>query len=329
MDGVKNATLTNWTTNRPTEESTDYTFRNTFDIVIEMCTAILCVFGIIGNILSIIVLGRDDVMRKTTRLLLRNVAVADIGVLVISILRITLELTSQLHNLTYFTQYILSNICQMATVYAVVIVTIDRYIAICHPLQSIKLSTMRNARWAIGITSAMAVIFNMPRFYEREFPRNACGDSSAEKFICFMLFRSLWLKTYQIGYETLFIFIVKFCIPLLILIVCNVKLIMAIRASRARHDDRHADQKNTTFMLIAIVILFIVCIIPQFIIHFYVNVPHTLNNAEMVYFVNIFAYLLINVNSSFNFVIYVARGQRFRRILMDMCKCPRARITEI
>ena len=46
---------------------------------------VLRVFGITGKIRSIIVLGRDDVMKKTTRFLLQNVAVADIGFLISSV----------------------------------------------------------------------------------------------------------------------------------------------------------------------------------------------------------------------------------------------------
>ena len=52
-------------------------------VVYLLVLPILGVFGIVGNILSIVVLGQDDVMKKTTRFLLRNLATADIGFLII------------------------------------------------------------------------------------------------------------------------------------------------------------------------------------------------------------------------------------------------------
>ena len=56
-------------------------------LVYMLVLPILGVFGIVGNILTIVVLGRDDVMKKTTRFLLRNLATADIGILIIFVLR--------------------------------------------------------------------------------------------------------------------------------------------------------------------------------------------------------------------------------------------------
>ena len=54
----------------------------TYLVMHVLLLPILGVFGIVGNILSIVILGRDDVMKKTTRFLLRNLATADIGFLI-------------------------------------------------------------------------------------------------------------------------------------------------------------------------------------------------------------------------------------------------------
>ena len=301
-------------------------------VIYYFCVPILCVFGIIGNILSVIVLDRDDVMRKTTRFLLQNVAVADIGFLVSCIFIFTLDGFTDINVQNVFAitvPYMLpmASIFQMTTTYAVVIVTVDRYIAICRPLQSVKISTMRNARWAVGITWVVAAIYNIPRFFELHTKSYACEDSDGAIQMCYYMKRTSFSSTrvYGMVYDTVLYFVVRVCTPLLILIICNVKLIKAVRSSSARHDVSHTHQKNTTVMLISVVIVFFVCTIPTVVCYVYVNI---LSNYDWYIAITLlyFANLLLVVNSAFNFVVYMTRGERFRNILLNMSKCKRARV---
>ena len=50
----------------------------------------LCVFGIAGNVLSIVVLGRDQTIRRTTAFLMQMLAVADTAFLVSCVVYSTL-----------------------------------------------------------------------------------------------------------------------------------------------------------------------------------------------------------------------------------------------
>ena len=343
MDYVTNTTLNNFslienqtiyrTGNGTTEEFTGLTYDEIIKMVIyHFCVPILCVFGIIGNILSVIMLGRDDVMRKTTRFLLQNVALADIGFLVSCIFVFTLDGFADriVLNVYYITRpYTLpiASIFQMTTTYAVVIVTVDRYIAICHPLQSVKMSTMRNARWAVGITWCIAAIYNTPRFFEYHTKSYACEDSDGAIQMCYYEKLTSFgsTKVYRIVYETVLYFVVRVCTPLLILIICNVKLIKAVRSSRARHDVTHTHQKNTTVMLISIVIMFFICTFPITMYFLYINI---FSNYDWYIAITLiyFADLLLVVNSAFNFVVYMTRSERFRNILLNLCKCKRTRV---
>ena len=338
MEYVKNTTFTNvsffenTTVSNISTKFTGFTYEDVINLVINIyCIPILCVFGIIGNILSIIVLGRDDVMRKTTRFLLQNVAVADIGFL-ISVTSVHIVGDRNIQNVYVIIMhymYPVGSIYQTATVYAVVLVTIDRYIAICRPLQSIKLSTMRNARWAVGITWVMAVIFNIPRFFEIEEISYSCGDSDGVMSMCYSVqftsFRNT--KMYRIVYNTVFYFVVRVFTPVLILTICNVKLIKAVRSSRARHDVTHTHQKNTTIMLISIVIMLFICTVPTTVYDLYYNTVYESGDLDIAFIVVYFANLFLVANSAFNFVIYISRGERFRFILWNMFKCHRVRIT--
>ena len=55
----------------------------------------------------------------------------------------------------------------MMTVWVVVLVTVDRYIAICHPLRG-KVRTLALARRAVALVVLISVIYNIPLLLERE-----------------------------------------------------------------------------------------------------------------------------------------------------------------
>ena len=225
---------------------------------------ILGVLGIVGNILSIVVLGRDDVMKKTTQILLQNLATADIGFLIMLVfenawftIRYVLppDPSPQLDQLYWSMQpylWFITQVFHVTSIYSVVIVTGDRYIAICRPLQSGRLSTTRNARWAVVVVWCISVIFNIP--IGIGYMTIPCNNATA---YCYVPSIELHQdRVYILVYHVILVNIVKMIIPLTVLIILNIKLIKAVRASREMHSETQRQQKNTTVMLVTIVIYY-------------------------------------------------------------------------
>ena len=335
---IHNSTqVTNMSGNSTTADTRSFTNHDMTDFVIHLLfLPILSVFGIIGNILSIVVLGRDDVMKKTTRLLLQNLAVADIGFLIMFVF---MKIFKTMYNIPYYSSsqiehlvwnmgpYIwpIVNVFHLATIYLVVIVTGDRYIAICRPLQSGTLSTTRNARWAVAVVWLMAVIFNIPRWFD--YMRIPCTNGTSECYSSYTLLGHN--SVYIIVYKIILVTTVRIILPLIALIIFNVKLIMVIRASCERHSNTQQQNNNTTVMLVTIVMVFMICFTPAILkcatwISLYVFrtdiTDQTMARLRLVdRYIAISDDTFLVVNSTVNFLIYLAGGDRFRKILQNMC----------
>ena len=124
----------------------------------------LIIIGIILNVISAVVLGRDKTLPHTIRFLLQMLAVADCAFLISSSLFrlcfmfiftdwFTINADVRLFDLPYIMKYMFSldDIAWNAAVSMIVIVTAAQYIAICWPLFAHQYITMCKVRLAVSI----------------------------------------------------------------------------------------------------------------------------------------------------------------------------------
>jgi len=90
-----------------------------------------------------------------------------------------------------------ASITQTMTIWIVLLVTVDRYIAVCLPL-SRHLRSMRRTQLATGVTLVLAVVYNVPLFFEREVKHehSACVPATIGKtelganFVYFFVYKT-------------------------------------------------------------------------------------------------------------------------------------------
>lgn len=144
--------VSNWTTPASSCGETDpggsptyIYYRTVIDVYV---VSGLCVAGFIGNLLSMIVLRRDRDRPNATNWLLQALAVVDTVYLVASVFIQPLKAVHEVgdrnglrHALRRVFPYVephawvLGSTAQTATVWLVLLVTFDRYIAVCQPLK--------------------------------------------------------------------------------------------------------------------------------------------------------------------------------------------------
>ena len=312
-----------------------------YRITIEVfVVAAVCTVGFVGNALSITVLRRDTDRKYATNWLLRTLAVVDTMYLVLCLF---MHCVYSIYNFTdwfpildttfpYFYPWVwfLGSWAQTLTVWLVLLLTIDRYMAICRPHNhQVRSETL--AKRAVALLVVIAFVYNLPRIFERKTVEEV-DPSTGEIRVCTT---KTWLresKAYFAIYKTAMYILFRSVGPLLLLIFLNVRLTQAlmvfhrnIKRLRSKHPKRRTE--NLTAILVAVVSVFIVCELPDTSLRI-VLALHDYKvlsvSVETLRWVNVITNLLLTVNSAINFLIYCLIGKKFRRILTSMIYCAEA-----
>lgn len=286
---------------------------------------IIC--GIAGNLVSIIVLGRDKFVKKTTGYLLQMLALADLIFLLTCLFLQPLYTMQRYTDLmpklreywVYLDPFLLPCVCiaQFSAAYMVVLVTADRYIAVCNPLHVQYLSVKSRLRKYVALLWIIAILYNLPRFFEKRLVFHS--DTSIES-VPTPLRES---KYYIVIYLTIMYFLFRFLLPCLCLVFINYRLIMEIRESIKRH--HHSSSEKYTRTLVVVALVFLLSETPDFCLRIYYMITQLSDHIKEAYptigYLNEISNFFHTLNSSVNFVIYCFLGRRFRHILKRMISC--------
>ena len=215
-------------------------FKTAIDVYVIIA---LCIFGLLCNTLSIVVLGRDRMMRDTTRFLLQMLSISDSFYLAACFFFqtfATLEECTLWHETLNFywahlktPAYVCASIAQTSTVWMVVIVTADRWVAIIHPLHISRYSTLAIVRREVAVAWILATLYNVPRVFERSVETLVNYQEAETVTRCW---RVTWTKLredpyYVVIYDCALFFLLRFFLPLSLIAFFNTRLIQTIHAS--------------------------------------------------------------------------------------------------
>jgi len=134
-------------------------------LAVPILFGIIVVVGLLGNLLVVIVVTANQQMRSTTNLLIINLALADLLFIVFCV-----PFTAVDYMLPYWpfgdvwckmVQYLIV-VTAYASVYTLVLMSLDRFLAVVHPIASIYVRTERNASSAIMVTWVLIVLLALP-----------------------------------------------------------------------------------------------------------------------------------------------------------------------
>lgn len=294
---------------------------------------LVCCLGIIGNILSAVILSKKT-MRSSTYSYLFALAICDMLVLFFTMLLLSKDtrrpprqgqplIDPSLSYYGYMFPIVHPIIVtfQVTSVWLTVSFTVDRYIMICHPFSAERMCSVWRARIVIAAISIGGVLFNIPRFLEYQTETFPTG--------------SMTLAIYQLtafGQDPYFrvivhswLYLICVCgLPLLTLAVLNAFLIYAVHMSRKRGKEINSKEKrrnDTTVMLIGVVVIFFICQVPALIARMIYALDTKASLSDSLHIFNEVSNFLVIMNSAINIVPYYFFGHKFRREFWSIFCC--------
>lgn len=283
--------------------------------------------GILGNILSMVILSRPQ-MRSSINYLLIGLARCDTILILTSMLLFGIPTIYPYTGYLFFYYYYIfprispyifpiAMCAQTASIYLTFTVTLERFVAVCHPLRARALCTYGRAKLYVIGCCVFAVLYNMPRFLEVNVQEYQYDEVTFVYCVAASELRSNaeYIKIYIHWLYLIFMYI----LPFINLAILNALIYNQVRkANRERQRLSRTEKREIGLatMLLCVVFVFFLCNVLAMITNILEAFYDTIND----YLVTT-SNLLVTINSSVNFIIYVIFGEKFKRIfLLLFCK---------
>ncbi|XP_060596397.1 QRFP-like peptide receptor isoform X1 [Ruditapes philippinarum] len=288
--------------------------------------------GFVGNsLLAIVILARRR-FRNVTNFLLCNLAMADLSVTIICI---PVAVGQALYRIWLYGEFMckmtgfLQGVTVAASVFTIALLSIDRYLAIRHPMLFRRLSTNAVAIKLILIVWLLSIALMVPLIIVREIsvmdiiptePVYFCGEH--------------WTDDAQRQHYDLALFAIVYIIPGCIICTCygligselfneNKDLKRTESAtSQVMAKQMMKGRKRVAKMLIALAVLFAICWLPYYCVSLYLDFYPEQTQLLVALPYTIF---LGHSNSALNPILYFYSSKSFRCVLLRMFKCRRRR----
>lgn len=290
------------------------------------CSPAILVFGICGNLLTLLVMLRSRMSGNSTSVFLPVLAVADSIALVSGIIPEWLEMAhiiklKGLHPWSCRAEKVIFYSSIDASIWTLLAFTIDRWLAVVFPLKKTSWCTERRAKIAVIVVICSSIGLNSHVLWTRGTVRgldrlknetwiNHCGKP--EPYAYFEKFIRPWI-----------VFGLANALPVVLICFCNTMIVNAlIRIPRRDgamgvRDRDKANVLQTTFMCLSASFLFLFCVTPSIIV--LIGRPWW-DERYWYDVVKAVANLLTHVNHSVNFLLYCVSGRRFREELISMLR---------
>ncbi|KAM3621986.1 uncharacterized protein V6R79_018712 [Siganus canaliculatus] len=306
--------------------------RSPFFLPVTSVYLLIFLTGLSGNVLTCAVIARHKKMRTPTNLYLVSLAMSDLLVLLFGM---PLEIYDLWQNYPfpfgeggcYFKTFLFETVC-FASILNVTALSVERYIAVLHPLKTRYLSTNQHAKRVITVVWASSMTCAIPNtslhgiFY--------LPERRAESAICTVL-KPLWIYNMVMQITTVCFFFV----PMMVISVLY--LVMGLHLGRERRQPSANLAKNcgsqirrkisvngrrrqVNKMLSIVVAVFGVCWAPFHIERLlWSSISHWTDLMHNIYqYVHILSGILFYLSSAVNPIIYSLLSTRFRECFREL-----------
>ncbi|GMT17005.1 hypothetical protein PFISCL1PPCAC_8302, partial [Pristionchus fissidentatus] len=300
-------------------------FIETMSLICALIMNVMCILGVVANSLSLFIYTRPTFNKRSINVFLAALSASD---LVVSLLAVPVFSISQLQSLMPGTPMITATVmlyfypvtlmAQTMSVWLLVAITLDRYMAVCHPFVVASYCTKKRAVLTVFLILAFAIAYNFVRFWEFTL-KETNSTGIVEDLLDPLLRRD---PMFMLLYQNILTVITQFLLPLVVLCVFNFEVILAIRKATEQRRDLVSSVKrehSTAKMMIYVVIVFIFCYTFSFMLNVAEMIDEDLFRSAIGYLLNDVNNILIVLNSSSSIIFYCKYSTRYRAQLMRTC----------
>lgn len=293
-----------------------------FDIVTAIVYTIVFIVGLMGNTLVIYVVVRYTKMKTVTNLYILNLALAD----ELYILGIPFLGTN---SVLYYWPYgdFFCKVCmtadamsQFASTFCLTVMTIDRYLAVVHPIRSSKWRKPQVAKILNGMVWVISFVVVLPVTVYSHVQKglDICNISWPYP-------QELWSIVF-----ILYTSILSFFGPLVVFCICYLLIVIRVRSAgvRAGVTKRRKSERKVTRMVVIIVLVFVLCWLPFYTTNI-VNLIHIIPENKTNTIIYFFLVILTYVNSCANPILYGFLSENFNQSFQQVLCIHKANSTRV
>lgn len=314
--GDANAESENYANNSTVCPSTEMPWSK---IVFMLLYAVVAIVGLLGNSLVIYVVLRYSNMQTVTNMYILNLAIADECFLIgIPFIIATMNLSQWPFGTIMCKAYMVStSITQFTSSIFLLVMSTDRYIAICHHVSSPKYRTPTVSRIVAAvawITSALIMLPIMMYANTVEFRPNV--------YTCHIL----WPEDGHTGAISfiLYSFTLGFAIPLCFIMTFYLLVIRKLRSlskkTNKSHNKRRSHRKVTKLVL-TVITVYVLCWLPYWTSQMALIANPESCNTRLSITIFLFVGCLGYSNSAINPILYAYLSDNFKKSFLKACVC--------
>ncbi|XP_035612392.1 delta-type opioid receptor-like [Oncorhynchus keta] len=292
-------------------------------ISITALYSVICVVGLLGNVLVMYGVVRYTKMKTSTNIYIFNLALAD------ALATSTLPFQSAKYLMgTWAFGEVLCKVViaidyynMFTSIFTLTMMSVDRYIAVCHPVRALEFRTPAKGKIINVLIWVLSSAIGVPIMVMAVTKTTDSGQT-----MCTLKFPDPdW---YWDTVTKICVFIFAFIIPVMVITICYGLMILRLRSVRLLSGSKEKDRnmRRITRMVLVIVAAFIVCWTP---IHIFIIIKTLVEIDSGNPYVKASWHLCIALgymNSSLNPVLYAFLDENFKRCFRDFCLPCRTRV---